>query len=184
MQPPSPLPTSWAFPLREAYARVGLLVPLGLLALAGGAWIQHVRPELPSVYTWLQPYDTLKVIVQMNGVPSAVAFAYLLGAAARLELSGVRAWFASLRQIKLTPERRTPALLRTLIGVVLVALDVAFLPYHGPLDAIAVGVLGGLLAKPYPRAAWQRLLQAHPKSVYAAQAQQRIAALSATPSTD
>lgn len=154
--PESPSRASWARSLREAYARTGLLVPLSVLALLGGAWIQHARAELPGAYTWLQPYDTLRVIVQLNGFPMAVVGAYALGAAARVGPAGVFAELSALRKLELPAQQRTRLLLRILLAVVLIALDVALLPEHGPLDAIAVGIAGGLLAKPFPRATLRR----------------------------
>jgi membrane-associated phospholipid phosphatase len=144
--------------LRTGYGQSGLLVPVSVLVLVAGGYIQHVRSELPSAYTWWQPFDTLKMIVQLEGFPMAVVVAYLLGASARLGPSGLRDLFTAARALELSPERRAPLLLRVLFGVVLTALDVIFLPGHGPLDAIAVGVAGGLLAKPYSRETWRRFV--------------------------
>lgn len=142
---------------REGYARLGLLVPISLLALAGGAWIQQTRPELPGAYTWLQPYRTLEVIVlHLHGFPVAVLGAYVLGVGARVGWREIPAAFRELSDLSREP--RLGLLLRVLFAVVLMALDVAFLPHHGPLDAIAVGVMGALVAKRFPAASWHRFL--------------------------
>lgn len=142
--------------LAGAYARCGLLLPLSGLALAGGAWLQSVRPELPAAYTWLQPFDVLSGIVQRSGFPLGVACAYLLGLTARSDLRVLRASLGERVSLSFSPERRQHTLLRLLLGVVLVALDVLFLPDHGAFDALAVGALGALLARPFPRAAVRR----------------------------
>jgi membrane-associated phospholipid phosphatase len=71
---------------------------------------------------------------------------------------GLLAAFRALPVLELSRERRLGLLLKLLLAVVLMALDVAFLPYHGPLDAIAVGAMGALVAKRFPSATWHRFL--------------------------
>ncbi len=154
------------------YRTVGVLVPMSLIALAGAAYVQHVSPELPAAYTWLQPYRILRRIAESEGFPFVVALAYLLGAVARLRLSGLRELFFTLLTAwrargtmahdsaggDVDPALRQRRLIRVLAFVLVFALDVALFENHGLLDALALGCFAGYLARPWPRTAVLRLL--------------------------
>ncbi|MGC4088814.1 MAG: phosphatase PAP2 family protein [Polyangiaceae bacterium] len=131
---------------------------MSLVAFLGAAWIQHVRPELPAEYTWLQPYRVLRRIAETEDFPTAVLFAFGLGAFARVGVRGLAAQIEAVRARDFGPADRKRWLVRMLAFVVVVALDVLFIPTHGPLDAVCLGLAGASLARPWSRAALLRWL--------------------------
>jgi membrane-associated phospholipid phosphatase len=150
--------TAWFY---AVYSHLGLLVPISLLALAGGALLQHSYTELPSIYTWLQPFRTLRGVAHLPGLFSAAGAAYALGALARKDRRSLRElWLARGEPLAALrdPARRLPLLIRCLAGVAVVALDFLFLPQHTLLDALALGGFGFVLARPYSRPELRRAL--------------------------
>jgi len=149
----------WAL-LRRAYDKAGLLVPLSLLVLAGGAYLHHVRPELPSEYTWFQPLNTLEAVSRLGGVPTVIALAWLLGAfarqGARALLADARAAWRTLGAVREDATQRTRWLLRLLVFLALFYADIKFVPTHNALDVWAVALMGVSLTRPHAPAALLR----------------------------
>ena len=147
--------------LLAAYGHVGLLVPISLIALAGGGWLQHRYAELPSSYTWLQPFRTLKGVVHLPGLLSAAAAAYLFGVLARRDRRSLSQIWAERGRALLAlrdPARRLPLLARVLAAVVALGADLVWMPAHTALDALAVAGFGFVLARRYSRAELRRML--------------------------
>jgi membrane-associated phospholipid phosphatase len=144
--------------LAGIYARVGLLLPLSCLALAGGALLHHAYAELPGPYTWLQPFRTLLAVAKLPNLPLAAAIAFAFGALARAAPGGFWRERAALRARLEQRSERLQLLLRLLAAVAVIGLDVMLVPTHTPLDTLALGVFAAVLARPYRRSEVRRLL--------------------------
>jgi PAP2 superfamily len=135
----------------QLYARVGLLLPMSFVALLGAGWLQYQCPELPGSYTWLQPYRVLGEIAESRGFPATVAVTYLVGLLTRWGPTVARARLTQWVSTRRMGAGQLPILLRVLSGLLAATVDVVWLPLHGPLDALALGVSAACLTRPWPR---------------------------------
>lgn len=150
--------------LARLYGVTGLLIPLAVGALLGGALIQYVRPELPGAYTWAQPYRVLENIVLSKWFPLSVLLAYVLGASVRYSITLPRRSFDRTTLVSRLRARaglhrdRPRMLLRALAAVAAFGSSVAWAPRHTALDAFALACFAAYLVRPWSRVAVLGLL--------------------------
>jgi membrane-associated phospholipid phosphatase len=135
----------------QLWTRLGLLVPVSILALLMGTLVQHAWSEVPSSYTWTRPYLVLRDTFATRYVPTALLLAWCLGVCARQRwhlIGGAAAGGVTHAESLLGKGR----ILRAVGALAALGLDVAFFPGHSSSDGIALMLFGFLVARPYSRA--------------------------------
>lgn len=135
--------------MKSAYRRLGLLGFATLLALVGGALLQHFS-ALPGRYTWLEPVRTLRLVFEHEWTPATFLATYAIGA-----LRVMREEPRSLFELGPSP-RRTIA-----FGLALGFADAFVFPFHNGLDVAAAIVLGIVLARRSPPRGERALVLGH-----------------------